>query len=230
MLHLQQKVNKLKKYYPVLLKSPLFHGILEKDLESMLSCLNARAAGYAGDSVVFLAGDPAARVGLVLEGAVQVVREDIFGNRAILTALMPGQLFGETFACAGVEILPVSVIAVSDCKILLLDYRRIITTCPTACVFHSRLIENMLKILAGKNLVLNQKIEALSARTTREKLLAYLVAQAGVAGSRRFTIPSTRQELADYLSVDRSALSREMGIMQKEGMIRFKKNCFELTW
>lgn len=158
------------------------------------------------------------------------MREDIFGNRAILTALMPGQLFGETFACAGVEILPVSVIAVSDCKILLLDYRRIITTCPTACVFHSRLIENMLKILAGKNLVLNQKIEALSARTTREKLLAYLVAQAGVAGSRRFTIPSTRQELADYLSVDRSAMSREMGIMQKEGMIRFKKNCFELTW
>jgi len=230
MLHLQQKVNKLKKYYPVLLKSPLFHGIIEKDLESMLSCLNARAVGYAGDSVVFLAGDPAERVGLVLEGAVQVVREDIFGNRAILTALMPGQLFGETFACAGVEILPVSVIAVSDCKILLLDYRRIVTTCPTACVFHSRLIENMLKILAGKNLVLNQKIEVLSARTIREKLLAYLVAQAGVTRNRRFTIPFTRQELADYLSVDRSAMSREMGIMQKEGMIRFKKNCFELTW
>lgn len=212
----------------VLMKSALFASIAEKDLEGILHCLNARTADYPKDSVIFLAGSPAERVGLVLEGTVQVLREDIFGNRMILTMLPPGQLFGETFACAGVEILPVSVVATSQCKVLLLDYRRIVNTCPTACTFHHTLIENMLKILAEKNLLLNRKIEALTARSTREKLMAYLTAQAGTAGSRQFEIPYTRQELADYLSVDRSALSREMGAMQREGLMRFRRNRFEL--
>lgn len=207
---------------------PLFAGINGNDMRGMLGCLNARSAVYAKDATVFLAGDPARRVGLVLAGAVQVVRDDVFGNRAILAKLGPGDLFGETFACAAVEILPVSVTAVSNCKVLLLDYRRIIDTCSSSCIFHSRLIENMLKILAGKNLMLNQKIEALSARTTREKLMAYLASQASRAGRRQFDISFSRQELADYLAVDRSALSREMGAMQREGLIHFDRSRFEL--
>lgn len=212
----------------LLLRSPLFYDLTKEELHNMLACLNARTADFPQHSMVFLAGDPARWVGLVLEGTVQVVREDLFGNRTILAGLGRGQLFGETFACAGVKHLPVSVVAASKCKVLLLDYRRIITTCPTGCVFHSRLIENMLQVLAGKNLALNKKIEVLCARTTREKLMTYLMAQAEEAGGAHFTIPFSRQELADYLSVDRSALSRQLSDMQKAGLIRYEKNRFEL--
>ncbi|MGI6403290.1 MAG: Crp/Fnr family transcriptional regulator [Oscillospiraceae bacterium] len=218
----------IEQYTHVLKSNLLFQGISTRNLTSMLGCLDARIARYSKENAIFLAGSPPRWVGIVLRGAVQVVWDDIFGNRSILAKLLAGDLFGEAFACAESEILPVSVIAVTDCEVLLMDYKRIITTCSSSCTFHSHLIENMMRVLALKNLNLNQKIEILSARSIREKVMVYLSLQAAEQGSSRFRIPFNRQELADYLSVERSALSRELGAMEREGLISFSKNDFEL--
>ncbi len=218
----------IEQYTQILENNLLFQGIGTGELDSMLRCLDVRTARYPKDSAIFLAGSPPRWMGMVLKGAVQVVRDDIFGNRSMLAKLPPGDLFGEAFACAESEALPISVLAVTDCDVLLMDYRRVITTCSSSCVFHNRLIENMMQILAQKNLTLNQTIEVLSARSTREKVMAYLSIQAAGQGSSRFEIPLSRQELADYLSVERSALSRELGAMKREGIISFSKNSFQL--
>lgn len=217
----------MKKVIGVIEQSPLFSMIATDHLENMLDCLNARIARFPKGGSIFIAGGAAERVGLVLSGAVQVFRDDFWGNRAILANLEPPDLFGETFACAGVDTLPVNVSATADSEVMLLDYRKIIVTCSSSCAFHTKLIENMMKILARKNLLLNRKIEVLSARTIRDKLIAYLASQASLQDSKRFEIPFSRQELADYLAVDRSALSRELSAMQKQGIILYHKNSFE---
>lgn len=206
----------------------LFEGISDEELPSMLDCLGARPAEYDRGNFIFHAGEPAVSVGIVCSGAVQVIREDVFGNRAIQGELSSGELFGEVFACAHIDVLPVSVTAVGETRVLFVDYRRIVTMCPSSCAFHSRLVENMLGILARKNLAQNRKIEILSARTTRAKLLTYLASQAEASGARIFCIPFDRQELADFLSVERSAMSAELGRMQDDGLIRFHRNQFEL--
>lgn len=212
----------------VLQGTPLFAGIAPKDLEAALHCLGARVGCYDGGGFVFRAGDPVSRVGIVCRGEVQVIREDVFGNRTILTNLRAGEMFGEVFACAKITRLPVGVVATQESEIALIDYRRIVTSCPSSCAFHTRLIENMLGILAEKNLMLNRRIEIFSARSTRGKLLAYLSIQAREQGTAKFTIPYNRQELADFLAVERSAMSAELGRMRDDGLIRFHRSEFEL--
>ncbi len=207
---------------------PLFSGIRREELADMLQCLGARSVSYEKGRTIFLEGEPALWVGVVLAGEVQILREDLGGNRSILAAAGPGQLFGEVFACAQLDRLPVTVVASADSRILQLACRRIIETCSQACVFHSRLVHNLLRIVARKNLMLNQKIDFISKRTTREKLMAYLTAQAKAADSRIFSIPYNRQELADYLGVERSAMSAELGKLKKEGTIDFHRNHFTL--
>ena len=218
----------MEKYLGVLKKVNLFEGIEPSDIKPLLSCLSASVAGYAKRQMIFVEGDSVDKVGIVLSGQVQVIKEDFYGNRNIVAVLNEGALFGETFVCADVRTLPVSVYAVTDCEILFVDYRRLITTCSNTCSFHQRLIFNMLRILANKNIGLTQKIEYISKRTTREKLLAYLSAESKRAKSNSITIPVNRQELADYLSVDRSAMSAELGRLRDEGILNFNKNWFEL--
>ena len=167
-------------------------------------------------------------VGIVLEGCVQMVREDYYGNRSILARMGPAELFGEGFACADVKTFPISVVAVEDSQVLLIDSRRITVTCANACSFHNRMIFNMLKVVANKNLVLNQKIEITSRRTTREKLMAYLLTQAKLHQSDAFTIPYDRQALADYLEVERSAMSAEISKLRRDGIIECEKSTFRL--
>ena len=218
----------MEEIFEILSQCPLFSGISREDLSGMLQCLGARSVSYEKGRTVFLEGDPALWVGVVLTGEVQILREDLDGNRSILAAAGPGQLFGEVFACAQLDRLPVTVIASADSRILQLACRRIIETCSQSCIFHSQLIHNLLKIVARKNLMLNQKIDFISRRTTREKLMAYLTAQAKAADSRIFSIPYNRQELADYLGVERSAMSAELGKLKKEGTIDFHRNPFTL--
>ena len=218
----------MKKYLQFLGGTPLFKGIRQEDLPAMLRCLQARRAVYAKREVVLLEGRPAREVGMVLSGRVQVVREDFSGNRNILAEIAPGNLFAESYSCVRAKSLPVSVISTAESEILWIDYRRTVTTCSSACRFHTRLIENMLAILASKNILLSRKIEHLSKRTTRQKLWAYLSDQASLRGAREFDIPYNRQELADYLCVDRSALSGELGRMQRDGILRFRRSHFLL--
>lgn len=165
-------------------------------------------------------------IGLVVSGCVQVVREDIDGRQNLMAELPEGELFGEVFACAGILQSPVTVLAAKPSEVLHMNYRRIITSCPTACTFHSRLIENMLALMAQKNLLLNKKIEILSQRTTRARLLLFFDLHRH--GARCFTIPFSREELAAYLCVDRSAMSAELSRMQKEGLIRYNRCRFEI--
>lgn len=210
-------------------KSPLFTGIEETQIESLLSCLSAVKRFYRKGEFVFMAGEKPASIGIVLSGGVRVLQEDFWGRRMILAHIHPGGLFAEAFSCAKKDLLPISVVASEDSEILLIDYRKIVTTCSSACVFHARLIMNMMRILAEKNILLTQKMEHLSKRTTREKLLSFLSAQAVLSGNETtIKIPFNRQELADYLCVDRSALSRELGAMQSEGLLTYEKNRFKL--
>ena len=212
----------------VLAACPLFAGVDPGDVEAMLGCMKPRVISAGKGGLILRADDPAEHVGILLAGGARVQREDFYGNRAIQAALRPGDLFGETFACAGVRRLPVSVEAVQPSRVLLIKLDRIIETCPSACGFHNRVVLNLLRVLAEKNLQLNQKLEITSRRTTREKLMAYLMAQAKRGSTDAFTIPFDRQGLADFLGVDRSALSAEIGKLRREGVLESDRSAFTL--
>lgn len=218
----------MKDSLAILQTCPLFAGVLPGEMEAMLSCLGARKVGVGKDQAVFREGDPATFVGVVLSGAIRILREDFYGNRSVVGQVEPGELFGETFSCALVATLPVSAVAAQTSEVLLLDCRRILTSCSNACAFHSRLVGNLVQVLANKNLGLNQKLDIASRRTTRDKLMAYLLAQAKQQGSSQFTIPFDRQALADYLGVERSAMSAELSRLQKEGVLETRKSWFHL--
>ena len=209
----------MEEYFDILSQCPLFAGITREELKSMLSCLDGKTAHITKGSPVFLEGDRAEFVGVVLSGTVQIVRDDYDGNRSVLTVVSPGGLFGEAFACAGVETLPVSVIALENASVLLLDCKRVLTGCSNACYFHSTLVQNLLRGIARKNLILTQKIRCMSQKTTREKLMEFLLEQAKQHGSGEFVIPYDRQALADYMGVERSAMSAEISKLKKAGRI-----------
>ena len=218
----------MSEYIEALLRCPLFEGTSAGEIGTMLGCMGASTRRFEKGALIFRADEPADQVGVLLAGAARVQRDGFDGNRAVRAALGPGDLFGEVFACAGVRRLPVSVEAVKPCQVLLIPLDRIIGACESACAYHSRVVMNLLRVLAAKNLQLNEKLEITSRRTTREKLLAYLNAQARAAGSSAFTIPFDRQGLADYLGVDRSALSSEIGKLRRDGVIESEKSRFRL--
>ena len=218
----------MKDFFDILRECPLFDRIGDESLKEMLGCLNAKERSYKKGDAVFAEGDKAKYLGIVLEGSVQLVRVDYYGNRSILTNIEPPQLFGEAFACAGLKSLPVDAVAAADTKILLLDAQRIARPCGNACPCHGQTILNLLHIVAKKNLVLHQKIEITSKRSTREKLMTYLLLQAKKAKSHTFTVPYDRQELADYLEVDRSGLSAEISKLRNEKVLECRRSTFTL--
>ena len=218
----------MKKFLSVLQKCGLFAGIAEEQLLTMLSCLGATVRGYEKNQAVWTEGDAADQIGVILTGAVQIVRVDYYGNRSILTELHPSQMFGESFACADVPAVPVDVVATEVSEVLFIDAKRILHMCSSACGFHNQLIYNLMKLVATKNLIFHQKLEIISKRTTREKLMTYLAIQAKQQGSNSFTVLFDRQELADYLEVDRSGLSAEISKLRKEEVLECKKNRFTL--
>lgn len=218
----------MEKYFEVLTQCPLFAEITQPEIREMQSCLDGKITGIPKGNPVFLEGDPARFVGVVLAGSVQVVRDDYYGNRSVLTVVTPGGLFAEAFACAGLETLPVSVIALQDSTVLLLDRQRVLTGCAHACAFHSRLVHNLLQGIAQKNLTLTRKIRCMSQKTTREKLMAFLLDQAKEREKEEFVIPYDRQALADYLGVERSAMSAEIGKLKRAGMIESSGSWFRI--
>ena len=206
--------------------SPLFHGIAFSDFEKMLGCLSAQTSRYKKDEVILMTGDAISFVGLILSGGVQLTNEDFHGRSTILAEFFATEIFGEVFACAEITHSPITISATEDTEILFINYKCIITPCAAACPFHATLIKNMLKIIAQKNLFLNRKLEILSKRSTREKLLHYFDTQRGA--DKKFTIAFNREELANFLCVDRSAMSSELGKMRDEGLIKFERNRFEI--
>lgn len=218
----------LREYEATLQRCELFEEIDPDQLFALLDCLGATKRSYQKGAFILRANEAVEEVGILLGGSAHIIHEDYWGNRAIIACIEPGDLFAEAFCCAKIEQLPVGVVGLEDTEVLFLDFNRIISVCSSACVFHNDLIKNMLQILARNNVNLTRKLEDVTQRTTREKLLSYLSRRALQAGGGRFEIPFNRQELADYLSVDRSALSSELSKMQAEGLLRYHRNEFEL--
>ena len=212
----------------ILSNCALFDGIKSCDISHILTCFGARLEHYDKKYTVFAEGFPARQLGVVLSGSVQMTRIDYYGNRNILAVMEKGEIFAEAFACAGVDLLPVSVTANERCDVLLIDRSRILHTCPTNCEFHRRIIYNLMRDLAQKTIMYHQKIDITSKRTTRDKLLTYLTHQSAKLGKQSFDIPFDRQELADYLEVDRSGLSAEISKLRREGILECTKNHFVL--
>lgn len=218
----------MEKYLEILEKCPLFYQIAPQDLLRMLNCLGARVLFFDKKYTVFAEGNSAKYIGILLSGSVQIIRNDFYGNRSLIQKVEVGELFGEDFACAEMEAMPLSAIADEPSEVLLVDCGHILHTCRNNCGWHQQLIFNLMKNLAVKSLAFHQKAEILSGRTTRDKLLSYLDLQSKKSRSSRFTIPFDRQELADYLEVDRSGLSAEISKLRKEGILNSRKNEFEL--
>lgn len=218
----------MKEFFTVLHTMSLFADISDQDLEHMLVCLSAQVKEFKKNSVIVDTEDNISAIGIVLSGIVQESKNDTLGNRTIINELAAGDLFLETLACAGVKKSPHSVIAITNCQTLFVDYQRSMNFCSNACSFHTRFIKNMLSLFANKNLLLNKKIEVISQRNTSDKLLAYLSGEQEKGSSNKFTIPFNRNELADFLCVDRSAMSRALSKMKTKGLVKFIGSEFEI--
>lgn len=218
----------MKEFFPVIRSAPLFSGISEEELTVMLSCLRAEKRVFPKGAFVLRVGDTADSIGLVLSGTVLVIQEDIWGNRNILSKAGLGQTFAAAYACAIGSRLNVSVIAETPVTVMFLNVKRILNVCPSACSHHSRIIRNLLGELAEKNLRFNEKLTHMGQRTTRSKIMSYLSAEAQRLGKYEFDVPFSRQQLADYLGVERSGLSLELGKMRSEGLLDFRKSHFVL--
>ena len=218
----------MKKYLPILKNSPFFTGLTDNEILSILHCVKATAVSQKRDSYIFRAGDSTEVMGLVVSGCVLVIQEDLWGHRNILSKCHAGDFFGEPYAATPGTVLNISVVAEEDCDILFLNIKRLLTSCPTACDHHQKLIRNLVCVLANKILILNDKITHVSKRSTRDKLLSYLSSESVKKSSLSFDIPFDRQQLADFLCVERAAMSVELSKLQKEGLLKTNRNHFEL--
>lgn len=214
--------------YLFLSKTILFHGVSPEEIRTMLHCLGAETRKYQRGSIVYHMGEVVNSMGILLSGSVSIENDDVWGNKSILDKIGPGQVFAETYACVPDEPLMISIVATEPTEILFLDMSRVLNTCSNACGFHNKLIRNLLSVSLQKNLNLSRRIFHTSSKSIRGRLLSYLSFQATQHGSYDFQIPFSRQQLADYLSVDRSALANELGKMQKEGLLRVERNHFTL--
>lgn len=218
----------MKDFLSVIRASQLFSGISEDELTAMLTCLDTRQTNFPKDTFLMRVGDTADSIGLLLEGSALIIQEDIWGNRNILSKAEPGQTFAAAYACAPGSVLNVSVVAETPATAMFLNVGRVLNVCPSACSYHSRIIRNLLGELAEKNLRFSEKLTHMGQRTTRAKLMSYFSAEAQRLGKYEFDIPFSRQQLADYLAVERSGLSLELGKMKNDGLLDFHKNHFVL--
>ena len=218
----------MEKYIPTLKNTRLFAGVGESEISAMLSCLQAGLRTYQKGEYVLRQGERLDNIPVLVEGKLHIQCDDYWGNRSIMNAVNVGEMFGEAYAAPDSGALMNDVLAVEDCAVIFFDVKRVVTVCPTACRFHSMVVQNLFFAISEKNRRLVRKLSHMSRRTTREKLLAYLSEEAKQHGSSEFTIPFNRQQLADYLSVDRSAMSNELCKLRDEGLIRFEKSRFVL--
>ena len=218
----------MKEYLSVIRSCRLFSGVSEEELVSMLHCLDAKKESFPKEAFLLREGDRTEYIGLVLSGSALIIQDDIWGNRNIVSKVGPGMTFAAAYACTPTAVLDISVIADTPVTVAFLNVKRILTTCTASCSHHNRVIRNLLGELAEKNLDINDKLTHISQRSTRAKLMSYLSCEARRLGSLEFDIPYSRQQLADYLAVERSGLSAEMGRMRDEGLLTFNKNHIKL--
>ncbi|MBQ7972207.1 MAG: Crp/Fnr family transcriptional regulator [Lachnospiraceae bacterium] len=218
----------MQKYIKTLKGTRLFSGVGEDEILSMLGCLQARKQTFRKGDLVFRRGEHIRNLTILAEGKLLIQKDDFWGNRSIVNVIHEGEMFGEAYITPESGAILNDVTAEEDSTVLFFDIQRILTVCPSACKFHSLLIQNLFYAISEKNRNLVQKIGHMSKRSTRAKLLSYLSEQAGRHNAGTFTIPFNRQQLADFLSVDRSAMCSELSKMQEEGLLTYHKNKFTL--
>ena len=213
---------------PILKRSKLFAGVGEDEIGAMLGCLQVVSRSYKKGEYVFRQGQHLQQIALLVEGSLMVQKEDYWGNRSIIQSVEAGEMFGEAYAAPESGPLLSDVVAAADSTVLLFDVFRVLTVCSAACRFHSMVVQNLVFAVAEKNRQLVQKLGHMAKRSTREKLMSYLSEEAKKQGGAVVMIPFNRQQLADFLSVDRSAMSNELSKMREDGLIEFEKNRFIL--
>ena len=218
----------MTEFIPVLKKTKLFSGVGEEDISTMLSCLETKLRRYKKGEYVLRQGEHLSDILVLAQGSLYIQRDDHWGNRSILGHIGVGEIFGEAYAAPESGPLLNDVIAVEDSAVFFFDVKRVISTCSSACRFHTMVVQNLFYAISEKNRSLIQKLDHMSRRTTRGKLISYLSEEAGKQNSESIIIPFNRQQLADYLSVDRSAMSSELCRMRDEGLLEFEKNRFRL--
>ncbi len=218
----------MKKYIEILKKTELFAGVEEGDIESMLSCLGATLRKYKKGEYVFREGERVDHITVLVEGCLHIQKDDYWGNRSIINHIEKGEMFGEAYLSSMGAPLLNDVVAVKDSEVMFFDLNRLLSTCSSACKFHALTVKNLFYAISEKNRNLVSKLGYMSSRTTREKLLAYLSDRAKKQNNATFEIPFNRQQLSDFLSVDRSAMSNELCKMRDSGILEFKKNRFTL--
>ena len=216
----------MQSFTDLLKKMDLFQGIETENLGAILKCLGARECAYKKDEVIWFAGDDNDSVGILLSGQLNLIKEDILGNRNIIAKIGPPNLFGEVAVCARLKETPLTVQAASPAQVLFIQIDRLINTCTNACAFHNRLVKNLLTVIAKNSLRLNEKIDYLHQKTIRSRLALYLVNQIAMQGKTEIVLEYNRDELADYLGVNRSALSRELAHLKEEGLLDYSRNRF----
>ena len=218
----------MKKYVSVLKRTRLFAGVGDDEIATMLSCLGARLCTYKKGEYVLRQGEHLNDIIVLVDGSLHIQKDDYWGNRSILSQIAVGEMFGEAYVAPESGSLLNDVVAVDDSAAIFFDVKRILTTCSSACRFHTMVVQNMFFAISEKNRKLVQKLGHMSKRSTREKLISYLSEEAKRHSSSSFTIPFNRQQLADFLSVDRSAMSSQLCKMRDEGLLKFEKNQFKL--
>lgn len=212
--------------YNLLIKFVLFRGMTEQEAKDVLVCLQAETRKFNKGDTIYHMGDSIGAMGMVLSGSVNIENDDIWGNKNILDNISVGQVFGETYACLPSEPLMINVVAAENAEVLFLEVSRLLTTCANACGAHNRLVQNLLWVTTQKNLALSRKIFHTTPKSIRGRLLSYLSTQAVREGNSHFFVPFNRQQMADYLCVDRSAMSNELSKMKQEDLLDFHKNEF----
>ena len=218
----------MKKYISILKRTQMFSGVREDEIESMLSCLDAKLFTYKKGEYILRQGEHLNDITVLVDGKLHIQKDDYWGNRSILGQIAVGEMFGEAYVAPESGALLNDVVAVEDSSVIFFDVKRIITTCSSACRFHAMVVQNLFFAISEKNRKLVQKLGHMYKRSTREKLISYLSEEAKWQKSPYFTIPYNRQQLADFLSVDRSAMSNELCKMRDEGLLEFDKNQFRL--
>lgn len=218
----------MKKYVSILKTSKLFVGLENEEIIAMLACLGAKLSTYKKGEYVLRQGEYLSNVFILVEGSLLIQNDDYWGNRSILRQISPGEMFGESYIAPESDALLNDVAAITDSTVIFFDLKKIIGTCSSACPFHTKAVQNLFFTISEKNRKLVQKMGHISKRSTREKLLSFLSDEAKKRNSSDFTIPFNRQQLADFLSVDRSAMSKELCKLRDEGLLEFDKNSFRL--
>ena len=218
----------MEKYLSKIKNSPLFQDITEEELSRMLNCFGANIKTYTQGQAIIRQGDKVSKIYTILDGEVNIEKDSYWGRRIIVQKLYEYNNIALGLVASTSSESTISAISSKKTTVLSMNFSKCTTMCTNACHHHSALIQNMFKILSKENIELIEKIENISQKSIRDKLLTYLSNESIKHKSPVFEINFNRQELADYLNIDRSAMSFEMSKLKNEGIINYKKNKFAL--